>query len=73
MEIEPGERGSGFMFINNVVGGVIPKEFIPSIEKGVFGAMTRGVLAGYPIVDVICKHRSMCLYLSLPLFKPLAA
>ena len=48
MEIEPGERGAGFVFENDIVGGVIPKEFIPAIEKGVREAMARGVLAGYP-------------------------
>ncbi|HXX69887.1 MAG TPA: elongation factor G [Polyangiaceae bacterium] len=52
MEVEPGERGSGFVFENDIVGGVIPKEFIPSIEKGVREAMGRGVLAGYPVVDM---------------------
>ena len=49
IEIEPGERGAGFVFENDIVGGVIPKEFIPSIEKGVREAMERGVLAGYPV------------------------
>ncbi len=48
MEIEPRERGAGFEFENDIVGGVIPKEFIPAIEKGVREAMARGVLAGYP-------------------------
>ena len=52
MEIEPGERGTGFVFENDIVGGVIPKEFIPAIEKGVKEAMERGVLAGYPLVDM---------------------
>ncbi len=55
MEIEPGERGSGFVFENAIVGGVIPKEFIPAIEKGVRDAMERGVLAGYPVVDMKCR------------------
>jgi elongation factor G len=55
MEIEPGERGQGFVFENDVVGGAIPKEFIPGIEKGVREAMQRGVLAGYPIVDLKCR------------------
>src|SRR6201990_2336625 len=50
--MEPGERASGFVFINDTVGGVIPKEFIPSIEKGIKDALSRGVLAGYPVVDV---------------------
>lgn len=52
IEIEPLERGKGFVFENAIVGGVIPKEFIPSVEKGVREAMQSGVLAGYPVVDV---------------------
>ena len=55
MEIAPGERGAGYTFENDIVGGVIPKEFIPSIEKGVKEAMDRGVLAGFPIVDMHCR------------------
>lgn len=49
--LSPGERGSGFVFENQIVGGVIPKEFIPAIEKGIREAMERGVLAGYPVID----------------------
>ena len=52
MEIGPGERGAGYIFENDIVGGVIPKEFIPAIEKGVKEAMDRGVLAGFPITDL---------------------
>jgi len=52
IHIEPGERGSGFIFENDVVGGVIPREFIPAIEKGMKEALERGVLAGYPVIDV---------------------
>jgi elongation factor G len=48
----PLERGAGFVFKNEVVGGIIPKEFIPSAEKGVREALARGFLAGYPMVDV---------------------
>jgi elongation factor G len=55
MEIEPGERGKGFEFENDVVGGSIPKEFIPAVEKGVREAMARGVLAGFPLVDMKCR------------------
>jgi len=55
MEITPGERGTGYVFENDIVGGVIPKEFIPAIEKGVGEAMERGVLAGYPLVDMHCR------------------
>ncbi|MCS6799286.1 MAG: elongation factor G [Myxococcota bacterium] len=52
IEIEPTEKGKGFEFVNEIVGGVVPKEFIPSVEKGIREAMARGVLAGYPVVDV---------------------
>jgi len=55
MEVGPGERGQGFVFVNDVVGGVIPKEFIPAIQKGVKDAMERGVLAGFPMVDLHCR------------------
>jgi elongation factor G len=52
IDLEPSERGSGLMFVNDIVGAVIPKEFIPSVEKGVRDAMARGVLCGYPLVDI---------------------
>lgn len=52
IEIEPLERGQGFVFENAIVGGVIPKEFIPAVEQGIREAMQSGVLAGYPVVDV---------------------
>jgi elongation factor G len=52
IDVEPAARGEGFVFVNDVVGGIIPKEFIPSVEKGIKEAMGRGVLAGYPLVDV---------------------
>ena len=52
LEIGPSEPGTGYIFENEIVGGTIPKEFIPSIEKGVREAMARGVLAGYPVIDV---------------------
>ncbi|MEQ8460743.1 MAG: elongation factor G [Sandaracinaceae bacterium] len=55
IEIGPSEPGAGFVFENGIVGGVIPKEFIPSIEKGVREALGRGVLAGYPMTDVRAK------------------
>lgn len=50
--VEPNEAGKGFEFVNKIVGGVIPKEYIPAVQKGVEGAMENGVLAGYPIEDV---------------------
>ncbi len=52
IEIEPMERGKGFEFINKIVGGTIPREYIPAVEKGIVEAMEGGVLAGYPLVDV---------------------
>ncbi|MCI0840746.1 MAG: elongation factor G [Chloroflexi bacterium] len=52
LEIEPLERGSGFKFEQKVVGGSVPREYIPSVEKGVAKAMNDGAIAGYPIVDV---------------------
>ncbi|MEW6287796.1 MAG: elongation factor G [Chloroflexota bacterium] len=50
--LEPGERGSGIIFENKIVGGAIPKEYIPAIEKGFREACETGVLAGYPVVDM---------------------
>ncbi len=50
--VEPNESGKGYEFINSIVGGVIPKEFIPAVDAGIQGAMQSGVLAGYPVVDV---------------------
>ncbi|HHH41383.1 MAG TPA: elongation factor G [Chloroflexi bacterium] len=52
LELEPLPPGSGFVFENRIVGGVIPKEFIPAVEKGIREAMESGVLAGYPLVDL---------------------
>ncbi len=52
VELEPLARGAGFEFEDAIVGGVIPRQFIPSVEKGVRGAMVAGPLAGYPVVDV---------------------
>jgi len=51
LDVEPGEPGSGFVFESSIKGGVIPTEFIPAVKKGVKGAMERGILAGYPVVD----------------------
>jgi elongation factor G len=52
LEIEPNEPGAGFEFVNKIVGGVIPKEYIPAVEKGVREALEGGILAGYEMVDV---------------------
>ena len=50
--VEPNESGKGYEFLNEITGGVIPKEYIPAIDAGIQGAMQAGVLAGYPVVDV---------------------
>ena len=55
IEFTPNEEGKGFEFENAIVGGVVPREFIPAVEKGLVEAMANGVLAGYPIVDVKAK------------------
>jgi elongation factor G len=52
LKIEPQEAGKGFEFVDAIKGGVVPREFIPAVEKGVVEALTQGVLAGYPVVDV---------------------
>ena len=52
LKLEPQEAGKGYEFVNAVVGGVIPKEYIPAVDKGIQEAMANGVLAGYPIVDI---------------------
>ena len=52
IRVEPNEPGKGYEFINAVVGGAIPKEYIPAVDQGIQGAMNAGVLAGYPVVDV---------------------
>ena len=53
IKVEPNESGKGYEFINAIVGGAIPKEYIPAVDDGIKGAMQAGVLAGYPVVD--CK------------------
>jgi len=52
IELEPLERGQGYEFVNKIVGGVIPKEYIPAIDAGIREAMESGVLAGYPMLDI---------------------
>jgi len=52
IRLEPKKRGEGFEFVDKIKGGIIPKEFIPSVEKGVREALKKGVLAGYPLVDL---------------------
>ena len=52
IDLEPQEPGAGYEFVNAIVGGVVPKEYIPSIDKGIQEALESGVVAGYPVVDV---------------------
>ena len=52
IEIEPSELGAGFVFVDDIKGGKIPKEYIPAVEKGCFESLASGVLAGFPVVDV---------------------
>jgi elongation factor G len=52
IEVEPNEAGGGFVFENKIVGGAVPREYVPAVEKGIKEAMETGVLAGYPMVDI---------------------
>jgi elongation factor G len=52
LEIEPGQPGTGFQFINKIIGGTVPREYFPAVEAGVKEAMENGVLAGFPVIDV---------------------
>ncbi|MFT9057692.1 MAG: elongation factor G, partial [Ethanoligenens sp.] len=52
IKMEPNESGKGYEFVNGIVGGAIPKEYIPAVDSGIRGAMQTGVLAGYNVVDV---------------------
>ncbi|MDQ6773643.1 MAG: elongation factor G [Candidatus Dormibacteraeota bacterium] len=52
LDVAPGERGSGFVFKDKIVGGRVPREFISPVEKGIRGALTTGVVAGYPVLDI---------------------
>jgi elongation factor G len=52
LRLEPREPGSGYAFVNEIVGGVVPKEYIPAVNKGIQEQMENGVIAGFPVVDV---------------------
>ncbi len=52
LKVKPRERGEGFEFINKIKGGIIPQEFIPAVQKGVKEALDKGVIAGYPVIDI---------------------
>ncbi|GMU93827.1 MAG: elongation factor G [Candidatus Hydrogenedentota bacterium] len=55
LRISPNERGAGYKFIDSIVGGVVPKQYIPAVDKGCIEALERGVIAGYPVVDIIVE------------------
>ena len=52
LTIEPNEQGKGYEFINGIVGGTVPREYVPAVDKGIKEAVETGVIAGYPVVDV---------------------
>ena len=52
LKVGPSEKGKGFEFVNDVVGGTVPREYVPAVEKGVKEALETGILAGYPMVDI---------------------
>ncbi|MEK9132291.1 MAG: elongation factor G, partial [Patescibacteria group bacterium] len=52
LRVKPLERGAGYKFVDKIIGGRIPREFIPAVDKGIKEALTRGVVAGYPLVDI---------------------
>ena len=70
IEFTPNETGAGFEFENAIVGGVVPREYIPSVEAGLKDAMENGVLAGYPLIDVkanyLMVHTMMSIHLKWP-------
>lgn len=55
IRVSPSEAGKGFEFVNSIVGGTIPKEYIPAVQQGVEEAMAKGVIAGYPVIDLKCE------------------
>ena len=55
IEVEPQERGKGFEFVNGIVGGIIPREYIPGVEQGIREALKNGIIAGFPVIDVKVK------------------
>lgn len=55
IEVEPNERGKGFEFVNGIVGGIIPREYIPGVEQGIREALKNGIIAGFPVIDVKVK------------------
>ncbi len=69
LRIEPQAAGEGFEFVNAIVGGVIPREYIPAVEKGIKEQMENGVIAGYPVVDVKVTLSMMVLTMTLTLVK----
>jgi elongation factor G len=55
LRVKPNNRGEGYKFVDSIVGGVVPKQYIPAVDKGCQEALERGVIAGYPVVDIIVE------------------
>ncbi len=55
LRLSPNERGGGYKFVDSVVGGVVPRQYIPAVDKGAQEALEKGVIAGYPVVDIIVE------------------
>jgi elongation factor G len=55
IRLSPNERGAGYEFVDSIVGGVVPRQYIPHVDKGCQDALAKGVMAGYPVVDVVCE------------------
>ena len=70
IEFTPNETGGGFEFENAIVGGVVPREYIPSVEQGLKDAMENGVLAGYPLIDVKANYLMVLTMMSIHLKWP---
>lgn len=55
LRVQPNERGGGYQFVDSIVGGVVPRQYIPHVDKGIQDALIKGIIAGYPVVDIIVE------------------